>query len=167
MADTGTPGTPGRPGVPGGPGGTGGPGGPGGVPSGTGGAGGTGGTGGPGGGAGPNWPRIILLALAALAFIAGGAAFAVAISQNRAINHQLAQETHAHCLVDTRQDNQRRALSLGLLQADRAELAALHHELPTADRTGTVIIAAQIRWLNQVVAVRTATIPAYVDPAHC
>lgn len=168
-AEPGTPGLPGLPGLPGRPGGgTGGPGGMGG-PGAT--PGGTGGPGGPGGAGGiaapPDRIRRAMFVAAAMLLVASGFALVYAIGANRATSAQLRRDARAHCLIDTRQDNQRRVLSLALLEADREELAALRGELPTADRTGKVIITAQITWLNRVVQARAASVPPYTDPAHC
>jgi len=111
--------------------------------------------------------RVALSVAVAVSLIIAAGAFAYALAQSQHVSADLAAEIRRHCLVDTAQANQRRALDLALIHSDRVYISALERELAGADpRTHRLILATIDRARANLIA-RTADLPHKRDPANC
>jgi hypothetical protein len=118
------------------------------------------------------WLRAVLFGLAAAALLVSAAAFFVALRSVADAHARLDREVAARCVTDAQRADRQRALDLGLIAADEAEIRALSAERAKVARLRVppwvlTEVSTEITADTTRVAVRRADVPAYVPPASC
>lgn len=116
--------------------------------------------------------RMWLAAGIAVSLITGVVSFFIAVSRNTETTGRLTRESHVRCVHDAHQDNDRRALDLALIAADRSTLTRLRVIVPglpdtAAGVTDKTIVDIQIAYYTAALAARLANLPAYIPLSVC